>query len=300
MPNQFGSKRGNPDRQKVLLLVVLIAVLGAGLVGIFAALLYSGSSTATVSSTEVLSEPEPEKVSVLLPVRSIEAGTALEPSMFRTEMRPKVGLAPGLVKDVGEIRGLYARSLIASEQPLHSDFITNVKPASAIAPLIPEGYRAVTIKVDVTSSVEGWARAGANVDVVWVSSIRGRQAISTIVQNAKILSAERQMEGSGAQQANANATVPSTVTLLVSAQDAQKIQLASTTGQLSLSLRGDEDTKTTTGGPTTIEELWSGQGVPRENIVPPGSKSEGTVIIRGKNGESQEMVLVNGKLVPAK
>lgn len=181
---------------------------------------------------------------------------------------------------------MYARSAISKDSPVHQDFITSIRPTNLITANIPEGYRAVTIRVDATSSVEGWARAGANVDVVWASTIRGRQGVTVIVQNAKVLSAERQVE-TGTQPGT---PVPSTVTLLVTADDAAKIQLATTTGSLSLSLRGDDDTgKGSTGRSITVDDLLGSS----QQVVNPTERRDGTVRIGG-----EEFFLQNGQLIP--
>ncbi|MCB0352422.1 MAG: Flp pilus assembly protein CpaB [Bdellovibrionales bacterium] len=238
----------------------------------------------------VENEAQVKMVEVLVPVQEVQPGTALESRLFRKESRPQVGVSNRVVRDYEEIRGHYARSLIVPGQPLHRDYITSVRPTNVITANIPEGFRAVTIRVDARTSVEGFVRPGAKVDVVWASRIRGKPAITTIVHNAKVLSAERQTQQANAGQP-AGAPIPSTVSLLVSAEDAQKIQLASTTGSLSLSLRGDTDSgKIGPQKPITLDDLsgtTTNNSRPMENV-------EGTVTIGG-----EKWLLVNGKLVPA-
>jgi pilus assembly protein CpaB len=210
---------------------------------------------------------------VLVPVREIEAGLALEPTMFRREPRPQVGVSPRVVRDFEEIQGLFARSLIVPGQPLHRDYITTVKPTNAITANIPEGHRAVTISVDARSSVEGWVRPGARVDVIWASSIRGRPGVTVIVQNALVLSAERNPD----PKVQPGAPVPNTVTLLVTADDAARINLAQTTGSLTLQLRGDNDPgKGRAGGSITVEDLYGGN-----SSTGPTHNCEGTVVLSG-------------------
>jgi len=224
-------------------------------------------------------------------VQKIESSTQLEPVLFRVEQRPDVGLSPRVVKSFEEIKGYYARSAINPNEPLISDLITKVRPTNAITGRIPEGFRAVTISVNATSSVEGWALPGAKVDVVWASRIRGQPGVTVIVQNAQILSAERQID----TNSKAGAPVPSTVTLLVTAEDASKIQLASTTGALSLSLRGDTDPgRGVSGSSITVEDLLGGP----KNSGEPRSANAVTVRVRGADGKMQELVLENGKLIP--
>jgi len=264
---------GGADRAKVFILLGIIAVVVFLLVAFLS--LYSRASATNTKPVVVETEKETQvkMVDVLVPVREIEAGTRLEASMFRRESRPQVGVSPRVVRDFEEIQGLYARSLIVPGQPLHRDYITTVKPTNAITANIPEGHRAVTISVDAKSAVEGWVRPGARVDVVWASSIRGRPGVTVIVQNALVLSAERNPD----PKVQPGSPVPSTVTLLVTAEDAAKINLAQTTGSLTLQLRGDNDPgKGRQGGSITIDDLYG-----RDPNTGPRHSCEGSVIIGG-------------------
>ena len=258
--------------------------------GLLLLLTYTSSSKASSSTVVIEKESQIAMEDVLVPVKAIEAGALLDATMFRKETRPKIGLSPRSVKSFEEIKGHYARSMIAPDSPLSGDYLTQVRPNSAITASIPEGYRAVTIRVDATSSVEGWARAGASVDLVWTSNVRGKQAVTIIVQNAKILSAERQVDPNTAP----GAPVPSTVTLLVTAPDAAKVQLATSAGSLSLNLRGDNDIgKGQATGSITLDDLYGTQ----EAKSP--EKREGSVRIRKSDGSYDELVLQDGKLAPA-
>ncbi len=278
-----GGFKGNDSNKKKL--VLLVGALGfVGLVTIVLSL--SVSSQTPAAAVVVQKSPDDDLVNVLIAVRQIETGEKLEPSFFRVERRLKSSVTPGTMDGYEQIREMYARSTIGKDGPVHQDFVTSVKPTNLITANIPEGYRAVTIRVDATSSVEGWARAGANVDVVWASTIRGRQGVTVIVQNARVLSAERQVEA-GTQPGT---PVPSTVTLLVTADDAAKIQLATTTGSLSLSLRGDDDAgKGSSGRSITVDDLLGGA----QQVTEPTERRDGTVRIGG-----EEFFLEGGQLIP--
>ncbi len=286
MQRQFGGiqKSGKANKARIVL-------FGSGFfIILFSALafLLLKKEQKPAPATVVVQEKKEEvkMVSVLVPVQEIATGTALEYRLFRKEKRPQVGVSDRVVKEFEEIKGHYARSLIVKGQPLQKDLITSVKPINELTAEIPEGYRAVTIGVDVRTSVEGFVRPGARVDVVWASRIRGKPAITTIVENARVLSAERQTSSVNQK----GASVPNTVTLLVSTRDAQKIQLASTTGKLSLSLRGDEDSgKGGETNPITLDDLIG--GAKKEQVQ---EDIEGTVTIGG-----EKWLLVDGKLKPA-
>jgi pilus assembly protein CpaB len=282
------------DRAKNVVVFSLILLVALSSLGVL--LLYSSSSGKTnTTQTIVIEKPDTvDMVDVVVPAQQIDTGTFLEPTMFRIEKRPRLGLSNRIVRSLEEINGYYAKSLIVSEQPLHGDFITKVKPNSPITANIPEGYRAVTIKVDARSSVEGWARPGAKVDVVWASTVGGDMAVTVIVQNAKVLSAERQTDAEGKSQKDKEQVLPSTVTLLVTSDDAAKIQLASTTGTMSLSLRGDSDKGTGSKSQTlTLKNLLQPGGEPKVQ-----EKPEAVVRLRNPNGQYEELVMRDGRLVP--
>jgi pilus assembly protein CpaB len=294
MSRQFGGQRYKQnDKNKTIILFCLVFLVFFMGIGVF--ILYSSGKDESPMAKNVVVEKEPQidMTDVLIPIQIVDSGALLEPAMFRVEKRPKVGLSSRVVKSFEEINGYYARSTIAPDQPLHGDYITKVKPNSSVTANIPEGYRAVTIRVDVRSSVEGWARPGARVDVVWATTIRGDPAVTTIVQNAKVLSAERQTDSNQPVAKDGQQVgTPNTVTLLVTSQDAAKIQLASTSGSLSLSLRGDADSKLSDSvNSITIKDLL--EKGKKEEI-----KKDGTVRVKRADGKYEEYYLKDGKLSP--
>jgi pilus assembly protein CpaB len=240
MSRNFGGV--NPVRQSRMKALIIAGLALVVLIMLMLLLVSGGKKAPTQQAIVIQNDADVPMVDVLVPVKEITPGIPLDPAMFRKESRPKVGIDHRALKDFEEIKAMYARTLIVSGQPILRDYITNVRPTSDVTASIPEGFRAVTIKVDSRTAVEGFARPGAKVDVVWATTQRGEPVVNVIVQNAKVLSLNNTTQSgdaNGNQQPQTAA--PTTVTLLVSAEDAAKIQLASTTGSLSLQLRGDTD-----------------------------------------------------------
>lgn len=288
MARQFGGIHPSRSGDKARPIIIAGFVLFLFFAGAAFYFLQSGSggSSGQTSGAVVVEKQQPMKMTtVLVPIQEIKTGVPLEPRMFRKESRPQVGVSERAVKDFEEIRSHYARSLVVPGQPLHKEYITAIKPTNILTAKIPEGFRAVTIRTDSRTSVEGFVRPGAKVDVEWATRINGSPGVVTIVENAKVLSAAR----STGEATKNGAPVPSTVTLLVTAPDAKKIQLASTTGKLSLSLRGDDDHgRSSGGGGITIKDLLPGNKKRSQENV------DGVVTIGGVR-----WLLVEGKLVPA-
>ena len=286
--HSFGGRSGGQD--KTLILVVLLLLISVAIIGIIYLKGADGKQTESVASAPT-AEPEyvqQEMVKVLVPLKEIAAGIQLQPSMFDQQSRLAMSVDERTVKDFKAITNMFSRTVLIAGSPLLEDHITNIRPTSSVSVKIPSGFRAVTIRVNATSSVEGWAKPGSKVDVHWILMINNQSTLKTIVQNAKVLSAERQIS----TNATPSAPVPSTITLLVSASDAQKILLAETCqGTLSLSLRGDSDPKTSkTSSGISTGDLGGGSKRPAQR--PPNSA--GFVII-----DNQKWIVgMDGRMTP--
>lgn len=232
------------------------------------------------------------RIEVLVPTREVQGGATLTPDMFRPVSLPESQVGRNAIRSFTEVQGFYARTLLIPEQPLLKEYLTPVKPASDVISAIPDGFRAVTIRVDERTGVEGWARAGARVDIVWSSKLNGKPMISVIVENAKVLSAERQVSPQP-EEGKEQAPIPTTVTLLVAAEDANRIQLATVSGSMSLSLRGLNDNKSNKVVPLTIDDLLrEGRPVSAEDAP------RVMLSIKGGKGDRVGYTLKDGQLVP--
>jgi Flp pilus assembly protein CpaB len=176
----------------------------------------------------------------------VNAGAGQRPAIFQKETQPAEDRRSRAVQELPEEEAAYPRQPPAATRSITREQSAQNKPSAAVQ--VPNGYRVVTV-----SGVEGWAADGSKVDVIWRSVIAGKPAMTTIVRNAKVLSAERAAPAG----APGNAPAPSQITLLVSATDAKKITLAQTTGSLSLSLQGDTDVgkAESAQGSVTVDDL---------------------------------------------
>jgi pilus assembly protein CpaB len=226
-------------------------------------------------------------VDVLVATHKIEVGTPLEPSLFRKESRSAGAIASSAIRSFDEIKSTFATSFVPEGQVLVKEYLSAQQPLNEIQADIPDGYRAVSLAVDNTTSVEGWARPGAKVDVVLTSLVNSRAAITVVIQNAKVLSAGRSTRQSPQGDKEEGA---STVTLMVSVDEAAKLKLADSAGKLSLALRGDEDTIESVASSTVLLDSLVAADGPR---APAPIPSEGRVKVEGK-----VFLIVNGKLVP--
>ena len=201
--------------------------------------------------------PAPATMRVLLPRNNILPGQKLDPSMFASETRPLIpGMEEKTVCDGSEVAGMFAGTYISAGLPLLKRQLTFEGPPNDITSQIPDGHRAVAIPVNSESGVEGWARPGVRVDVVWSTMLREKPIATTIVTNAYVLSADRATTSTQASVDKSAAAPVQFVTLMVAAVDAQKIQLAKRAGgALSLSLRGDSDKAERVSNTISVDNL---------------------------------------------
>ncbi len=277
----FSKKKSNDSTR--------IVILGGSLVTIIAAIFVVQSLTQEAPApVEAPPTPVPapvvELVDCLVATEKIEPGTLLDPSRFKKETRPVVSNESNVVTSFDKLRGAYAASFIAAGQPLLMDYITNKAPVNEIQANILEGFRAVSVAVDDVSNVEGWVRAGAKVDVMLASEVANKPVITLLAQNAKVLSTGKVDPSKGR---GGSAT---TITIMVTVDEATKIQLASSTGVMSLALRGDEDTVESSDNQTVTLEAVFGLSTPQPNAGPP---REGRISFGGRN-----YLIIGGKLVP--
>jgi pilus assembly protein CpaB len=116
--------------------------------------------------------------------------------------------------------------------------------------VIPEGYRAMTVKVDDAAGISGFIQPGTMVDVVvTIDPAEGasrQDPVSKIVlQNIKVLASGQNID-KPENEREANSV--KAVTLQVTPEQAEKLALAATEGKLQLVMRnqvdqGDEQTK---------------------------------------------------------
>ena len=189
---------------------------------------------------------------------------------------PNGSLPEGVFRKIDDVVGRVAITPIGVRET-----ITNMKLAPAgtgggLSAVIPEGYRAMTVKVDDVVGVSGFIMPGSFVDVVAivVPLAQGQTAngpVSKIVlQNIKVLASGAKIDSPENQRTPSAVTA---VTLQVTPEQAEKLVLAANEGKLQLVMRNysdDEDTQTKGANKSS---LLSGETyVPQP--APPSEKAE--------------------------
>jgi pilus assembly protein CpaB len=130
---------------------------------------------------------------------------------------------------------------IVKNEPILKAKLASKEAGFGLPPVIPEGMRAVSVRVNEVVGVAGYVLPGNRVDVVATASPTDAHADTTskvVLSNVQVLTAGTRMEQNGDQSKPVQVTV---VTLLVFPEQAERLALASTEGKIQLALRNPLD-----------------------------------------------------------
>ena len=143
-----------------------------------------------------------------------------------------------------------------------------------LAGKIPEGMRAIAIRSNEIVGVAGFLYPGSKIDLLMTFTPPGGTVpvTQTVLQNVEVLTAGQTIE----PDPQGKPQSVSVVTLLLSPQDSQKLQLASGQGNIQFVLRSGADQKTAELRPTRLDELTPGGRPAPPVVAAPGVKHKPT------------------------
>jgi pilus assembly protein CpaB len=219
----------------------------------------------------------PSTVTVLTAAIDIPLGTRIEarhvaPIQMLAETVPATAF-----NELKAAEGKVAIAEIMKGEMLLAPRFADHGSGSALAAVVGENMRAVSVRVNDVVGVAGFLLPGNRVDVVAAYRERTDTMSETVVQNVKVLAID--------QTASADkneAVVVRAVTLEVTPKDAEKLILAEQRGSIQLALRNPLDEA------ITKKEAPAVAAVVKTKAPPP---APGVAVIRGTD---QEREIVKG------
>jgi pilus assembly protein CpaB len=218
-------------RNRIFAVLALAVLAGGGL----AYGTYNAISTQPVKTVSAPTQP------VVVAAADLSLGTELKKEDLTVVNFP-VGQAPegGFAKPADIIgRGLIV-SMVKNE-PVLGAKLASKEAGAGLPPIIPEGMRAVSVRVNEVIGVAGYVLPGTRVDVLATASPNGSPQDATskvILSNVQVLTAGTRMEQDQEKGKPIQVTV---VTLLVFPEQSERLALASTEGKIQLALRNPLD-----------------------------------------------------------
>jgi pilus assembly protein CpaB len=234
------------DVKKIVLLIGALVI--AGVTAMLAKSMLTGSTAPQAEARAVV----PAGPEVLVATRHLPVGTIIDAEAFRYQVWPQ-----GLVQPAYYIRGQRAvnpqdligtvvRSEITAGQPVTQGALVRPGERGFLAAALAPGMRAVTVGVSSTSGVAGFVFPGDRVDIVLTHAVQGGgegdplRVSETILRNVRVLATDQRINARD-EEGNQVAQASTSVTLEATPSMAERIAVAQTIGQLSLSLRSLAD-----------------------------------------------------------
>lgn len=236
------------------------------------------------------------KVAVAL--LDISMGARVTPELVHMVDWPVNSMPPGAIVDAKALEGRITRTNILRGEPLMESKLAPAGTSGGLSAVVAAGKRAMTVRVNDVVGVAGFALPGNFVDILVNTQSDGggdngvrEQAISKIVL-------ERILVLAIAQESNRDDTKPkvvNAVTLELTPEQVEKLDLARSVGTLSLVLRNQIDPlSANTEGATKSSLLDEGRPAPVAHApappAPPAPAAPRPVPRPAPAGDKVEMI----------
>jgi len=194
---------------------------------------------------------------VVVAAVDIELGSRVNPQMLSLVDWPSGSLPPGSFTDAKSLEDRVVKVGVLRGEAILEGKLAPVGTQGGLSAVIASGKRAMTVRVNDVVGVAGFALPGNYVDVMVNAQQdknrgeEGRQISKTVLEKVLVLAV--------AQEANRDDTKPkvvSAVTLELSLEDSEKLDLARSVGTLSLVLRNQMDKTTVATAGITKGQLF--------------------------------------------
>ena len=205
---------------------------------------------------------------VVVAANSLDLGAALRAEDLRTINWPSEAVPAGTFSNPQELVGRGLITPVSQNEPLLPAKLAPVGAGAGLPPMIPDGMRALSVRVNDVIGVAGYVLPGSKVDVLVTVSPTNQSTDMTskvILTNVTVLTAGTRIERD-VEKDNKPISV-SVVTLLVDPMQSEALTLASTEGKIQLALRNPLD-KTMPPTPGIRPVVLLGQAsAPRAAVV---------------------------------
>lgn len=172
----------------------------------------------------------------------IPPATAIKSEWLTLVEWPTASKPEGTSGEVKSLEGRVAIGPILKGEPILASKLAQAGANGGLSALVPEGMRAVAVRVDDVVGVAGFLHPGDSVDVIVTMKPRENSsefASKVILQNVKVLAVGKDVQHRGRE---AEKAVPATVaTLMVTPAQSEELALGAAKGKLLLTLRGAGD-----------------------------------------------------------
>lgn len=175
---------------------------------------------------------------IVIATQDIDIGTILTKENLTLAQWPKANVPKGAFEQVEGVEGRVAVTKLTAGEPLLKAELADVGSGAGLVALIPQGMRAMSIRVDEVIGVAGFILPNTFVDIVHVDAdpVRGKDTSKIILQRIKVLAIAQ-------KTSNDEAKIVRTVTLELTPEEATLLALKTRQGSIHLLLRNPLEDK---------------------------------------------------------
>lgn len=196
---------------------------------------------------------------IAVAMMDIQLGSRISPEMIQMVEWPAGSVPEGAFTDAKDLDGRVAKTTLTRGEPTLESKLAPVGSRGGLSAVVSDGKRAITVRVNDVIGVAGFALPGNYVDIMVNTQEAGNKANDKDHAISKII-LEHILVLAVAQEAGRDETKPkvvNAVTLEVTPEQAEKIDLARSVGTLSLVLRNQIDPNMSKTAGATKDTLLS-------------------------------------------
>lgn len=214
-----------------------------------------------------------DTVPVVVAVRDLYMGLPISPDdVVVRNVIPEMVPSEPTFGDLEKVLGRTPRERILANEPIREERLASANAGVGLNAIVTPGKRAMTIATDTETAVAGLLNAGNFVDVIVTikpedpTAIGAKFVAETILQEIKVLAVGSNLGGNAAKEAEAKDAkkkksdttkkMKPSITVEVTPEEAEKLALAQSRGDIHVVLRSDIDIlQIDSQGLTTTDQL---------------------------------------------
>ena len=230
----------------VVMLSLIVTAAGLGAAGML--MLAPAAPPPAAEVQAAAPPPPPVRARMLVAARALPAGTLLKEEDFAVrEVAPENlpdSAVPPTDEARAELRGAMLRHFMEPGAPLDRAQYLRPRDRGFLAAVLAPGKRAISIGVDVVTGTAGLIWPGDQVDLILTQELAATDAPlarrivgETMLTDVRVIAVDQQItQGASGSEATVN-RVARTVTLEVTAAQAERVAVGSRLGRVALTVR---------------------------------------------------------------
>ena len=270
-PTSFTPKTKNKISSLVVMIIIAVVLGLIAAIGIWQYLNKTQQQVKELSITRA----------VVIASKSIPAGKKLEESDLAIKQLPAQAVPKDYPSSIDSLKGRLVKNTIGTDEVITEGRLVGKGAAGGLPIVIPLGHRAITIKVNEVVGVGGFISPGDHIDILSTLKNNNEAYSRTVLQNVLVVAVGDKIFDPN-NYSDPQPKIVSQVTFALLPKDAEKLALASETGQIHLVLRPLSEKELVTPPGANLEDVYgyiaSGNQAANIPIIPSSTNANKNAI----------------------